>query len=67
MLMIKPVSSAVGMKSKGETRPRVGWRQRINASKPLIRRSGRATIGWKKSSIRGFEGQPQIVFDLERV
>ena len=33
---IAPVSSASGMKSAGEIRPRAGWCQRNSASKPLI-------------------------------
>ena len=45
-----PPASATGMKSPGGTRPRVGWRQRISASKPASRRDGRRTIGWKNSS-----------------
>ena len=33
---IRPFSSASGMNSSGETRPRVGWRQRTRASTPAI-------------------------------
>jgi hypothetical protein len=32
---ISPISSASGMKSAGETKPRSGWRQRSSASKPI--------------------------------
>ena len=37
--MMKPVSSASGMKRSGGTRPRVGWFQRTRASKPSNRPS----------------------------
>ncbi|MOA05865.1 hypothetical protein D3C78_1254750 [compost metagenome] len=32
--LIRPVSSASGMKRAGDTSPRCGWRQRISASTP---------------------------------
>ena len=34
---IRPVSSAIWMNWPGETVPRTGWFQRINASNPAIR------------------------------
>ena len=43
---IRPVSSASGMKSAGETRPRSGWFQRISASNAPMRSSrGRTAAG----------------------
>ena len=44
--MIKPVSSATGMKSFGKTNPRSGCCQRNSASQPVIRADARSKIGW---------------------
>jgi hypothetical protein len=43
---IRPVSSAIGMKSTGETRPRLGWFQRISASNEQMRLCSRSNRGW---------------------
>ena len=48
---IMPVSSAVGMKLAGCSRPRSGWFQRTSASKPIRRRSRSAQIGWYSRKI----------------
>ena len=44
--LIKPVSSASGMNSAGETMPRSGWRQRSSASTPTTRPVRNDTCGW---------------------
>ncbi len=43
---IRPVRSAAGMNSAGETTPRVGWCQRTSASTPITRWSSSCMIGW---------------------
>ena len=43
---IRPVSSAVGMKSTGDTIPRSTCGQRISASKPMMSPVASSTIGW---------------------
>ena len=43
---IRPVSSAIGMNSLGGTMPRMGWSQRISASKPLMVLSAMFSTGW---------------------
>ena len=45
-----PRSSAIGMKVAGETKPRSRSVQRASASKPMVRRVFRSTIGWKCGS-----------------
>src|SRR6185369_10985703 len=49
---ISPVSSAIGMKASGGTRPRVGCCHRTSASKPTTSPRRRSTSGWycKRSS-----------------
>ena len=45
--MISPVSSAIGMNSAGEIRPRIGMvpaQQRLEAGEPVVAR--RSTSGW---------------------
>jgi len=44
--IIKPVSSASGMKSTGDTDPSSGLCQRNNASTPLICPLGKSSCGW---------------------
>ena len=43
---ISPISSASGMNSAGDTRPRSGWRQRSSASKPTMAWRSRSICGW---------------------
>ena len=43
---MSPVSSAIGMKSSGRTRPRVGSIQRISASVPMKRPRCKSMMGW---------------------
>ncbi len=43
---IRPVSSAIGMNRAGEIMPSAGWRQRISASTPTMRRVCRFIFGW---------------------
>ena len=43
---IKPISSAIEINSWGETKPRSGCCQRINASKPTNLPVTKETIGW---------------------
>ncbi len=45
MATIRPVSSATGMNSPGNSPPS-GCCQRTSASKPVIRPVSRSTIGW---------------------
>ena len=49
MSMISPVSSAIGMNSAGETKPRVGCFQRISVSNDAMAPSRRSMIGWNTS------------------
>jgi hypothetical protein len=42
---IRPVSSATGTKSAGETMPRTGCRQRNSASQPVTQSLRRSTCG----------------------
>ena len=42
---IRPISSATGMKSAGDSRPRAGWFQRSKASTLTIAPAARSTIG----------------------
>jgi hypothetical protein len=46
MSTIRPNSSAIGMKSTGETNPRVGLCQRISASTPVATPSASLISGW---------------------
>ena len=47
---IRPLSSAIGMKSPGDTKPRTGCSQRASASKPITSLSATvapdAACGW---------------------
>ena len=43
---IRPVSSATGMNSAGETAPRTGCRQRISASSASVSPVAMSTTGW---------------------
>ena len=43
---MSPVCSATRMNSAGGSSPRVGWFQRTNASKPVMRWVSRSTVGW---------------------
>ena len=43
---IRPVCSAIGMKTGGTTMPRSGWYQRISASAPTILPLFMSTCGW---------------------
>ena len=45
-----PRSSAIGMKTAGDTAPRSVSVQRASVSKPRMRRLRRSTIGWKCGS-----------------
>ena len=38
--------SAIGMNSDGGTLPKIGWVQRISASKPVTRLVARSIWGW---------------------
>ena len=44
--LIKPLSSASGMKSAGAIGPRSGWRQRISASTSVTSLVRMSTMGW---------------------
>ena len=61
---ISPVSSATGMNSAGEIRPRVGWFQRSSASNEQMRFARGRTAAGSSSSNSPRSSAPQVALEL---
>ena len=63
---IRPVASAMRMKSSGETMPRVGCCQRTSASKPMISPVGQVDGGLVvQGQLVAVQGEAQVGLELE--